>query len=182
MGIIPDPVTPGANCAICFDPGETPSMVKVFFSGIQPGAHWIPAWGPAPNGYFDLIQNPASPCFYNDTIVGWPSIGFRMFADQSQLFYKPGPFINCFTKTVNAKCVFEFENFFQGAPNNDYFGGWGHVAVPTQLLEVAERLTSVNDSNPRFENFPVSASQTVVRYAGKDDGTNISIKVDTPLS
>lgn len=181
MGIIPDPVPAGLNCAICFDPGETPSVVKVFFSGIQRGNNWVPAMGPAPNGYFDLIQNPASPCFYFRAGGGWPTIGFRMFAGQSQLFYKPGPFWNCFTKTENFACIFEFENFFQGAAGNDFYGGNGHVAVPMQLAAVVELLTPINDSNPRLENFPVSDSQTVIRYAGQDDATNISIKFDTPL-
>lgn len=180
MGIIPDPVTPGLNCLTCFSAGETPSYLKVFFSGIQRGNTWYEALGMPPNGYYDLQQNPSYPCFYYDTVAGWPQCHFRMYAAQSQLFFKPGPFHTCFTKTYNTKCIFEFENFYQGASGNDFYSGWGHVLVPEQLASIVELVTPLADPDPRLENFPVSDSQTVVRYAGKRDATNINILFDTP--
>ena len=94
-----------------------------------------------------------------------------MIGPQSRTQFAHSPYVEC------AK---GFTNQLTDPVNSFFYGGWGHICVPEQLSAVFELIGPMRDSNPRFENFPVSANRTVVRYAGKDDDTKLHILFDLP--
>lgn len=180
MGIQPQPTEFGNDCLACFSAGETPKWLKCFFAGIERGNNWFPAAGEPPNGYHDLLQKPGSPCTWNDDPPVFPSVTYTISGANSFLSCRTSIPVTAFISNPAVGCVQGFSNNFSTPVGNIFYGGWGHVITSIQIASIIELVTPLADPNPRMEYFPVSATQAVVRYAGKRDSTLVCMLVDSP--
>lgn len=169
----------GANCTLCFNINRTPEWFKVFFSGIERGALWIPAYGMPPNGYYDIQNSHVGPCIWSHGAPPWPLIRYILQDGVSTLACKPDAFRTAFSGRIFENCKDYFTNLLQGAAGNAFYGGYAYIATSVGLAKAVKSLTPMIDPDPKMECFPVADEKIVIRYAGKRDATNISIKFDT---
>lgn len=193
MGIIPGPTEYGNNCALCFPAGETPKLLKAFFSGIQMGVNWQPVNGPPPNGYYDLHQTFGDPCVWKTTEPDFPFVTLTLANGRSSLKIVAVGVQSAFLSSVFDNCIFHYTNDLLCSLPNTFCGGHAYVTVPGDvtgegdspyhsLSSIITKTTPMIDPDPRMELFPIDDESFVVRYAGKRDATNIKIKFDTDLA
>lgn len=179
MGIIPDPPGYCNHCAGCFPPNETPAVVKLFVSGIRTGGRWTPDFILPPNGYFDLDVEVALPCRWSGNFPGPIHIDLRSTPLSQALQITSGP-ATCFGDSHNDDpCGRHFTDFFVDPALTIWYGGNAHFFTPPEMASIIESVTPMVDPNPRMECWAMDNKHVVLRYAGKRDGTNINIKVDT---
>lgn len=180
MGIQPEPIVAGSSCSLCYPVGVTPKYLKIFFSGIQRGNSWHSGLIFPPNGYTDLVQDPAKPCAWISDGSGGYTVRISHISSSSFLTCISSVGRTIFTKRIFDQCVMAFENALSLPSSGPYYGGSAHISTATALKAVSDLVGPADDPNPRWENFPVSDSQTVVRYAGKRDASNLHILFDLP--
>ena len=178
MGIIPKSTIYGDDCIACFDADETPMYMKAFISGVKRGELWNPVLPMTPNGYWDLEQDLVDPCKWNALKPGWPEIIHGVGPRFNFFIFNYGVGIPVFHSIHGHGCRNKFENDFAGYWNNIYYGGHCFITTADWIRKQIESLTPMIDPNPRMECFTMEGDFIVVRYAGKRDATNISIKID----
>lgn len=179
MGIIPTPIVPGDNCLLCWAVGETPTLLKLFLSGIETGAAWNPGDLEAPNGYWDLTQSVLNPCnFTQANPVAVTGVAYSI--GQSVCAFQRPASINSFWSNPAVECVQHFTNELVD-PAGKFFSGWGMVTTPAQMQTLIELATPIVGPDPRMELFAMDNGEIVVKFCNIEDGTNIKIKIDTAL-
>ncbi len=177
MGIIPVPPDFGNNCMTCFGAGSTPSVMKLFFTGITKEA-----WPDLPNpyqGYFDAIQTDGNPCHWaggNAAALHW------------HLFFDPGLTViglawgvhtSYFFRVLPNPCKRYFINANVKTGLIPYYGGWAFAATAAEMAAWIEAVTPIVGPDPRMGLYAMANEQIVLKFCNKQDGTNIKIKVDT---
>lgn len=179
MGIIPKPPEYGDDCMACFDPGKTPLYLKCFFSGIKTGELWLPVLPPPPNGYWDLEQHIDHPCIWIQSGPPPPTIGYRVGGPTNHISFVFQPGVTAFRSILAPGCQKHFTNDFAIWGGAVYYGGYCYIETSNAIQKQIEAVTPMIDPDPRMECFPMADEHIVIRYAGKRDATNISIKIDT---
>jgi len=179
MGIIPDPVPEDNSCGDCFASGKTPSTLKVFFGGIQKGQGWNASMGPPPNGYHDIVVSPFGNCQWLTEFGTFPLVTYNAAPFPSRLLFRLSLGIKYFESGGYPACSDHFDNALDTFHGNDFYGGFAYIGTAMKVASEIELVTPLFDPDPRMELFPMADSQIVIRYAGKRDATNISIKLDT---
>ncbi len=178
MGIIPKPSPVyDDHCNACFPAGRTPSALKVFFTGIE-AAQQEPAGTIYPNhGYYDVFAVGGSLCLWQSPPGSSPFCKVRLAMPHAlvELFH-PGVY-GVFQSWDLPPCTRWFENQKIWAGNH-WWKGRAFVATSLAVGAIIESVTPMIDPDPRMECFPMDNEEIVVRYAGKRDATNISIKLD----
>lgn len=181
MGIIPVPDTPGPDCLLCYPAGEAPDMLKLFLGGIQTGDLWSPPDPAPPNGYWDLQQRVASPCFYDLVPIGTFAMGYSPFRLTPMLVVQAVGVSGVFSSTSPFNCQKSFINAQVNPVVNWYYGGWAYVATASQIAGWIELVTPLTGPDPRMELFLGEDDRIFVRFADKKSSTNIMIELDTTV-
>jgi len=181
MGIIPTPDVPGGGCSACWPAAETPTTLKAFFAGIMKGEFWNEGMGEAPNGYHDISQSPFNNCAWFTSGLPLRHCLYHAAPTPSSLYFQLTQGIKYFVSADCPACTSYFTNTRTTWEDNDFYGGFAFVSTPEGMSSMIKKITPLLDPDPRMELFPKSDGEIVVRYAGKRDGTNISIKLDTSL-
>lgn len=180
MGIIPVPDSYGNDCTICFPAGKTPDLLKVFYSGIEFGDDWVPADGMPPNGYYDHIQIPASPCSFSNPAphpTGWVIFGPAGTDCTSESSGGAGAFWG----VSFDRCTRYFFNRYRRPLDNEFWGGYAFICTPLELETWLNLVTPTTGPDPRLECYPMANGEIVLKFCNIQDGTNIKIKLDTAL-
>lgn len=129
--IKPEPEPVGDGCWQCFDPGKTPAIMHVIFSGIKGGELKDETFPSPPNGHFKLTQDPERPCTwhyrnalwridYSVKTTFWPEQGSYLWASIVDPLFVYG-----FVKHYKDNCYDRFSNGKQSWDFNHYYGGAG---------------------------------------------------------
>lgn len=162
----------------CWAPGETPKYIKVFISGVKRGFLWEEYMGMPPNGYHDMVQNPSYPCQWTEPPGDFQMARYKAAPDNC--YFMTGPFLpeTAFVSGDYPLCTKHFTNMFTDFDTTRFYGGTAYLTTPAWMQAMIESITPMIDPDPRMELFPMANEQIIIRYAGKRDATNISIKFD----
>lgn len=179
MGIIPTPIDPGNDCDRCFLAGETPTLLKLFITGVYRAELWHDGLPRTPNGYYDLVQDPLDNCRWISTIATNWNIALTWYEGVS----KCGGFILFphirFFGQVNENCTKHFTNALNVWAGNFYYGGWFFISTPAQMQSLIEMVTPLTGPDPRMELYPMDDDRIVLKFCDKKSATNVKIKFDT---
>lgn len=179
MGIIPIGPQYGDDFLTCWAAGETPLTFKLFLTGVNWGDGYFPGLPPPPNGYHDIHQDPLNPGIWKSPVGVEPIILYTLTGATSDILIRYSAPWSVFVGGDVITCMKSFVNL-QNVPHAQlYYGGTVTLLTTKNLSDIIESVTPMIDPDPRMECFSMEDGLIVVRYAGKRDATNVSIKFDT---
>jgi len=179
VGIIPVPSDFCNYCPTCFDVDKTPTLVKLFVSGIEIGDLWTPDYPLPPNGYWDLEVDPSWPCSWKQARDPDWALHLQSSSTYQELIINYLSTIAFGSSGSSDPCGRHFTNQAGTGEHFVYGGGHAYFSTPSELAATIESITPMIDPDPRMECFPIADKKAVIRYAGKRDATHIYIKLDT---
>lgn len=164
-------------CARCYPANETPTMLKLFVSGVEKSPNFPMILQPPPNGYADLWQSSPD--------CEWTGSGGNIFdatinwlIAESRVRVKVSGAVFGFAQTVVDVCETWFENAQQNPAVFAYNFGHAFITTPSQIQSWIELAMPVVGPDPRFELFPMADRQIVIRFANKHENTNMKLRLD----
>lgn len=186
MGVPIDP-GPEYSSAIpeCFDSGKTPETVIACFSGIEVSPYISPPPPPPPNGMWVLPRSAGNkyyqawhgdwliywePLYNGDTRIGatWTGslLGFIAYPVGNCVTYAASELTDPYSSTyINGSCVIVCA---KTAP------------MSMSMKEVGSLLNVIDDEHTKFDVWPKSASETIVRFARYKKQMNVLIRLQSP--
>lgn len=176
----PEKIPAPGGCFRCFIAGETPRYLFVSVSEIARAQFWAPLYGDPPNGLFILEYH--SGCLWRGTFGDWTST-YQAFAGSAIVTLNHTPSVKGFVGGKNEHCAAHFEIIPQLGLEFIFTSGWVLVAIQddcplVSLNQLAESVGLHPDNELFAEVFPKDNEEAVIRFAHKQDKTNVKILYD----
>lgn len=182
MGI---PVYPGPTycdrCRTCFAEDRTPNTVVLSLSGIKCGKYWEPGYLAPPNRMI-VLENIEGCDFVGGYEVDGQSIIARWWAGIASLVVTVGIAIPVFTRLADP-CTTYFTNSMTDEWSI-YYEGKALImcaksfSIISESQHIADLLGIEKVEDMKFEFWPVSEQELMIRFARHTGGTNITMKIN----
>lgn len=178
MGISPKPWTYCENNHFCWSPGFTPHLIKIFVAGIEiVPANWVPGDGGPANGYYDCYRVSPTSNYWDSGGDPHARLSLTPAMSKLQVWNATGR-TTFYHEDLYHHCLHGFGSTMSSMYSK-FCHGYGYRMPSEFLWDYAAKVMNSEWMDPKYECFPVSLTQVVVRVARIHDATNIKIKVDT---